>query len=311
MRSEKWIALRLWQELGQTGLRSFLVDLVRDSPDDTWSDLRARAEERGYFLKDPFYELPADKVKAAVREYEQGSLKGRSFLTPADPLYPPSLLEAMDSPLSLTVQGRPEVLHEPALAVVGSREPSRDTLFWMESELGTFCREQRVVIVSGGARGVDQKAHSLALRNRTPTVVFLPSGLDNLYPQDLSEWTEAILEGGGALVSEYPASLRMAKQNFHQRNRLIAGLSKATLIVEAKRRSGTVITAMRAAEIGRPLWVVPGHPQSPHFGGSLDLLAEGGSLIRQHEDLTLFWQAENFCSRGAQLSLGALEGIAP
>lgn len=293
MNHDIWLSLSLWQNLSGTGTcRPLLLDLVRGFPGSTWRELMFRAEERGWILQDPLEILPAEEIRRARIERERSIAKGWHLLTPMDAAYPAKLLLGMDPPLALTVAGNPAVLREPALSVVGSREPTRESLMWMEQELGTFCRMNRAVIVSGGARGVDQKAHSIALRNCCPTVAFLPSGLEMIYPKDFSAWIQAIVEGGGAVLSEYPNSYPMHRQHFHQRNRLIAAQGEATLIVEARPKSGTLITATRAAEIGRALWVVPGHPRSLSFGGNLQLLAEGGSMARQNEDLTLFWQAE-------------------
>ncbi|MBX3041558.1 MAG: DNA-protecting protein DprA [Bdellovibrionaceae bacterium] len=296
MNHDVWLSLSLWQSLSGIGAcRPLLLDLVCGFPGSTWRELMFRAEERGWLLQDPLEILPASEIERARIELCASLAKGWHLLTPMDAEYPAKLLKGMDPPLALTVAGNPEVLQEPALAVVGSREPTQDSLTWMERELGAFCRRNRVVIVSGGARGIDQKAHSVALRNSCPTVAFLPSGLDEVYPSDFSAWTQSIIEGGGAVLSEYPNSHRMRRQNFHQRNRLIAAQAEATLIVEARPRSGTLITATRAAEIGRALWVVPAHPGHLSFGGNLQLLAEGGCMVRQNEDLTLFWQTEREC----------------
>jgi len=102
----------------------------------------------------------------------------------------------------------------------------------------------------------------------------------------------AVIEGGGCFVSEYDFSQAMHKYLFHHRNRLIAALGAATLLVEARRKSGTLITAQQAAQLGRSVWVVPGHPQDPHFAGCLDLLSEGALMIRDAQDLSMYFSSE-------------------
>ena len=162
----------------------------------------------------------------------------------------------------------------------------------MEKEFSEFCEKQKPCVVSGGARGIDQKSHAMALRKSLPTIIVLPSGLGKLYPDSLKQWIGPVLDGGGCFISEYNFDQAMHKHLFHHRNRLIAALGKATLLVEARRRSGTLITAQQAIQLGRPVWVVPGHPHDPHFLGSLDLLAEGAVLIRDAQDLSIYFESE-------------------
>lgn len=215
----------------------------------------------------------------------QLKLQGVQLLCYGEDLYPTSCYLMDDPPLTLSFCGSPAWLSEKNLAVVGSREPSFESLQWMEKEFAPFCESEKPCVISGGARGVDQKSHSVALRMQTPTVVILPSGLGQLYPESLKEWRASILDAGGCFLSEYVYEQKMHKHLFHHRNRLIAALGRATLLIEAKKRSGTLITAQQATQLGRPVWVVPGHPHDPHFGGSLDLLCEGALLIRDAQDL--------------------------
>jgi DNA processing protein len=207
-------------------------------------------------------------------------------------LYPRSCYMMEDPPITLSYLGTAAWLNERSLSVVGSREPCFESTQWMEKEFSNFCERARPTIVSGGARGIDQKAHALALRHCLSTIVVLPSGLGNLYPESLKEWRDVILEKGGCFLSEYAYDQKMHKHLFHHRNRLIAALGKATLLIEARRRSGTLITAHQSLQLGRPVWVIPGHPLDVHFGGSLDLLTEGACVIRDAEDLFMYFISE-------------------
>ena len=197
-----------------------------------------------------------------------------------------------DPPLTLMYWGVPAWNDIETLSVVGSREPSFESMQWLEKEFAPFCDSAKPCIVSGGARGVDQKSHSTALRKNLSTVIVLPSGLGALYPDSLREWVQPVLDQGGSFLSEYAFEQKMHKHLFHHRNRMIAALGKVTLLVEARRRSGTLITAQQALALGRPVWVVPGHPLDPHFLGSLDLLTEGAQLIRDAQDLTMYFNSE-------------------
>lgn len=227
-----------------------------------------------------------------LKIHSQQLMQGVQFVVYGHELYPASCYLMADPPLCLSFLGAPAWLAERSLSVVGSREPSAESLRWMESELSQFCETERALIVSGGARGVDQKAHGVALRKGCPTVVVLPSGLGELYPSSLQDWVRPVLDGGGCFVSEYDFGQKMHKHLFHHRNRLIAALGAVTLLVEAKRRSGTLITAHQAAQMGRAVCVVPGHPQDPHFAGCLDLLSEGAIMIRDAQDLSMFFHSE-------------------
>ncbi len=189
------------------------------------------------------------------------------------------------SPLLFSYMGRPVWNDRPALAVVGSRTPMRDTLLWMQQEFGAFLRECDVAVISGGARGIDQWAHRLAMDRRRATVCVYPSGLLNPYPPGFEATAERILAEGGALISTFGLEEGMRKDFFHIRNRWIAGLSGATFVAEANRRSGSALSARLAVEEGREVATLPVFPMSAQGLGNLQLLNDGATLIRDAIDL--------------------------
>jgi DNA processing protein len=207
-----------------------------------------------------------------------------------DPEYPASLKTIADPPPVLAVWGDLEAIRGDLLSIVGSREPARESVDWMEAYVPELIK-LGVVVVSGGARGIDQRAHSLALRNKSRTVVVLPSGFQKLYPRDLEYWKDMILDRGGCFVSELSPSMPMKSHYFHQRNRIVVGLSRTLLLVEAKRRSGSSMTARLALENGRTLCVVPGSPTRANWGGGLDMLNDGAFLARDAVDVWLLHSA--------------------
>lgn len=217
---------------------------------------------------------------------------GHFLLYPGHEFYPQAFLELTEVPYLLRWMGSPVWLTLPGISIVGSREASTLSLQWMSQELSPFLSQKKCFTASGGARGVDQKIHALSVLTEVPTVVFLPSGMSNLYPQQLKEWISPILSGGGAFVSEYEDNMPMHKNHFIQRNRLISAIGKATLIIEAKRRSGTMLTARQAIEQHRPVWVIPGHPLEKRYQGSLDLISEGATPVRDAEDLSVLFDSE-------------------
>jgi DNA processing protein len=228
------------------------------------------------------------KMTELIRSVENGGL----LLYPGHAFYPTGFYQLEDLPYLLRVRGSPVWLSQRGIAVVGSREPSVSSRQWIEEQMSLFLRTQSVYTVSGGARGVDQAIHDLSLRLQVPTVVVLPSGLGHVYPSSLFPWLDMIVEQGGAIISEYDDSVSMKKHLFHQRNRLIPALSLVTLVIDAKIKSGTVMTAHQAMNQGRPLWVLPSHPLDLHAQGGLQLLFDGAQMIRDAQDLNLLYETE-------------------
>ncbi len=186
--------------------------------------------------------------------------------------------------------GNPVWKQMPTLSVVGSRTPLRETCLWMQRELGHFLRDNEICVVSGGARGVDQWAHRLAMDFGRPTVCVLPSGLLDPYPPNFSEAIgNRILKEGGALVSTFPLREAMRKSHFHIRNRWICGFSHTTFVVEANRRSGSWLTARLARDEGREVATLPVFPHSSQGLGNLDLIHDGAQMIRDASDLAIFY----------------------
>lgn len=206
--------------------------------------------------------------------------------------YPHQLYSLLDPPLTLMYKGRAHWLESHSLSIVGSREPHPLSIDWMKNELPLVFKQNKMNIVSGGARGVDSWAHRLALSANRKTLVFLPSGLNRIYPRELADVSSEWIQQGATFMSEYDSDLDMRKHLFQHRNRLIAAMGLGTLIVEAKNKSGSLMTAHMSLALGKPTWVLPGHPYMPAFRGSLDLLAEGAQCLWAPEDLSLYFNQE-------------------
>lgn len=213
---------------------------------------------------------------------------GVSIVFPGHGDYPTAFASLREPARVLFVRGRPAWKAGVGLSIVGSREPTRFAFEWMDTHLSPVLRRQSVYTVSGGARGVDQRAHALSLRAGCPTVAFLPSGLAQIYPADFANWAHAIVEAGGALVTEFPPWEPMRKAHFHRRNRLIARMGAVCFVVEAGRKSGSLITARYAADAGIPVATLPAAAIEPKAMGSLDLLFDGAQVLRDGRDLSEF-----------------------
>lgn len=200
------------------------------------------------------------------------------------PEFPSLLREIPDPPSVLYVCGTlpsPSFLH---VALVGTRKATPDALRFTES-LAASLAERGVVIVSGLALGVDGAAHRGALRVGGRTIAVLPNGLPEIYPRTHHSLAEHILESSGALVSEQSPSTPALPHHFLSRNRIISGLSTATIVIEAPIHSGSLVTARRAAEQGRDVLVVPGPHTHPHYRGSHALIRDGARLAASIEDI--------------------------
>ena len=198
--------------------------------------------------------------------------------------YPPLLTELHDPPARLHLRGgSPGVLARPAVAVVGARSCSAYGA-QVARELAQSLAAAGVVIVSGLARGVDAEAHRGALAAGGLTVAVLGCGIDRDYPRAHAELARRIAEQG-IVVSEYPPGVEPSPWRFPARNRIIAGLARATVVVEARERSGALITADFALELGREVFAVPGEITSALSAGTNDLLRQGAAPLLSADDV--------------------------
>jgi DNA processing protein len=204
------------------------------------------------------------------------------------PLYPPLLRELYDPPLVLYYRGTLPDPEKPAVSMVGTRHPSaaasREAL-----RLGRELGEQGITVVSGLALGIDALAHRGCLEGGGITIAVLGSGVDEVYPASNRMLARRILESGGALVSEYPCGTKPQKWNFPARNRIIAGFSRGTIIVEAPAASGALYTAQFALEQGRDLWVSSVGVSSPLGEGTKKLAGDGCPVLHGAADLLAEW----------------------
>ncbi len=208
--------------------------------------------------------------------------------------YPLAFYKMKEPPLFIEYIGKPVWKQSSLISVVGSRKIHRLTQQWISTELTSFVEQARVSVVSGGAIGVDQASHLASLKAKLPTVVVLPSGLDQIYPTNLKQLKDEILFQGGCFLSEFEFNQQVRKNYFFLRNRLIAAFSEITLIVQATERSGTMLTVHHALEFGRPVLVVSSHAMIPEFSGNKKLIKEGALFIQDKDDLLEFWHAESW-----------------
>jgi DNA processing protein len=275
-----WLQLTLTPGLGAAAIRSLLRQF--GLPHAVLA--RRRAELSGYATPAALEALNSEPVLQAVaRALEWAAQPGHFVVTLADDNYPRSLLEISDPPPLLYATGRAELLQRTSLAVVGSRNASVQGERNAESFAKAFS-DAGLTIVSGLAVGIDAAAHRGGLAGAGSTIAVLGTGIDVVYPRRNAPLAAQIVERG-LLVSEFPLGTEPAAYNFPRRNRLISGLSRGCLVVEAALASGSLITARAAADQGREVFAIPGSIHSPLCKGCHALIKTGAKLVESADDV--------------------------
>lgn len=219
--------------------------------------------------------------EAAIKEIESGLRIGATPLLWGAPGYPKSLCDLADAPPIIWVKGNVSLLQKSGVAIVGARNASSLGLR-MAHKIAAELGQAGLLVISGLARGIDSAAHKAALP--TGTVALQPGGVDVVVSEETRKLTQEIAESG-CLVSEQPIGMRPQVRHFPRRNRLISGLSRAVIVVEAASQSGSLITAREALDQGREVLAVPGHPFDARASGCNMLLRDGATLARNAADV--------------------------
>lgn len=226
------------------------------------------------------YQICPEAVVQA--ELTAGHAAGAQLVARGSDAYPEILLDLEDAPPLLWVLGDTNILNKPQIALVGARNAS-SLGGRMSRALASGLGEAGYVITSGMARGIDTAAHVAAVK--TGTIAVLGGGVDVLYPSENAKLAEDIVAQGGARLSEQPIGLQPQARHFPARNRIISGLSRAVIVIEAAAKSGSLITARTALDQGREVMAVPGHPFDARASGCNMLLRDGARLVRNVEDV--------------------------
>lgn len=279
---QDWLALYLIPGLGASSCKR-LIDCFGGPRHVLEADIQElfkvpgiRKTAASEIIKNPAYEKAEQEIKQAQKE-------NITIIAWDDPAYPPLLRNIHNQPVLLYVNGSPEHLHSPAVAIVGARAA---TSYGQRIAENMACQlaQRGVTLVSGLALGVDTAAHKGALNGCGKTIAVLGCGVDVVYPYQNRKLFERISEDG-VLVSEYPLGTKPEGFRFPARNRIISGLSLGVLVVEAAKRSGSLITAQLALEQGREVFAVPGMVDSAKSEGSHRLLQEGAKLVHSVDDI--------------------------
>ena len=279
---EALIALNMLSQVGPVRVRQ-LLDVLPDAGailgarKDQLLRARGIGEETAESIVswESTVDLPAELQR--IKDY------GCEVLIQSDDLYPPLLREIYDPPLVLYVKGKLSDKDKNAVALVGSR---MTTSYGMETarrlayQLGCV----GVTVVSGGARGIDTAAHQGAISAKARTIAVIGTGINIVFPAENAAVFDRIAENG-AIITQFPFNRAADKQSFPIRNRIVAGMSFGTVVVEANLTSGALITANFAVEYGRQVFAVPGRIDSPRSKGCHELIKKGAKLCESAEDI--------------------------
>jgi len=232
---------------------------------------------------------PSRWVEIARGDRDLLARLGAEYVCTADPRYPPQLRTTYRAPFGFYLRGALPDPERPMVAIVGTRIPTGRGLsasYKLAAELSAkgFC------VVSGLARGIDAAAHRGALKGPGSTLAVLPAGIESIYPPSNRSLASSILDSGGALLTEYPPYSEMRKYRFPERNRIIAGLARSCVVIEAPESSGALITADHALTEGRDVFVHAECLGGSRDKGAANLASQGAGIVNNAEDILADWR---------------------
>ncbi|MGP4040311.1 DNA-processing protein DprA [Gracilibacillus sp. D59] len=284
MEKKEWRLIHLHCIIGTN--RNFIRKVMNEDPEfeqmykwdvQQWKEKFQIYDKKAFFIVE---KLQNKSIKQKIVHY----VETYQVLTIYSKDYPVSLREIPDPPLVLYLHGNPRLLsHTPNLSVVGTRYPSKFARSIMANILIPLFKYD-FLITSGMAVGIDGFAHQLAIQHQSPTIAVLGSGFEHIYPkQHLTLFTQ--LAKQDLIISEYPPDQAPRKYHFPERNRIISGLSFGTLVIEAKEKSGTLITVDQALEQGKEVFAVPGSVLAETSSGCNQLIKDGAKLVQTSNDI--------------------------
>ena len=207
-----------------------------------------------------------------------------NIITVADKEYPEKLKQINDCPMYLYVKGNLDLLNKKSIAMVGSRKCTSYGKI-VAKNISNKLAKNNFVVVSGLAKGIDTFSHIVALENEKSTIAVLGSSIDNIYPNENINLAKKIIEKNGLIMSEYVIGSKPERLNFPARNRIISGISDGVLVIEAREKSGALITVDFALEQGKEIFAVPGNINNVYSKGSNQIIKEGAKLVNCVEDI--------------------------
>lgn len=278
-----WIWLSKIPELGSIKIQRLLA--IYHHPKEIWNSKKEELKQ----VEGIGEKLAEEILKQEYREnldILQNKMKEEKIelITLQDETYPENLKHLYDKPISLYVKGNKSILNEFSLAMIGCRENSTYGRK-VATAIGKGLSKRNIITISGLARGIDSISHRATIEENGKTIAVIGSGIDCIYPEENTKLAQEIVEKGGAIVSEYPPETKAERMNFPARNRIISALSSGVIVIEAKKKSGTMSTVDFALEQGKMVFAIPGNITNPNAEGTNELIKQGAKCVTCMQDI--------------------------
>ena len=255
------------------------------TPEVIWNLIKKGLISKSELKENTINELTNKKYMENLENYLKYMKKYNiRILTVNDIEYPQKLKQIYDPPVVLYYKGDLSIIKDPSIAIVGCRKCSSYGIK-IASEFSSLIAQHNINIISGLAKGIDSYSHIGCLKINGKTIAVIGNGLDSIYPSENRELAKAILEKNGLILSEYIVGTKPLKKNFPARNRIISGLSDGILVVEAKLKSGTLITVDLGLEQGKNVYAIPGNIISDNSIGTNELIKQGAKIVTNIDDI--------------------------
>ncbi len=256
-----------------------------ETPENIWKLSKIELQEKTDLSECEIDEILKKEYREDLEKYVDYMRKNDiKMITILDKNYPLKLKHIYDKPVILFARGNIDLLSEKSIAIVGCRDCTEYGQN-ISKKLAYDLSKNDFCIVSGLARGIDKFAHLGALEANGKTVAVIGNGLDNIYPYENKNLCERIIQNNGLIVTEYIIGTKPSKMNFPARNRIISGLSDGVIVVEAKEKSGALITAEFALEQGKEVFAVPGNINRLNSKGTNELIKDGANILTDYKDI--------------------------
>lgn len=278
-----WIWLSRIEKLGSIKIQKLLE--VYKHPKNIWNAKKEDLLKVEGIGEETAKQILKQEYRVNLEKYEKYMKQNNIELIHIyDKYYPENLKRIYDKPIILYTKGDKTILNSFSLAIIGCREHTKYGEI-VAKNLSYQIAKNNIVTISGLARGIDSIAHTETLKAKGKTIAVIGSSIDNIYPTENIELANEIVKSGGVIVSEYVIGTKAQKMNFPARNRIISGISNGVVVIEAKKKSGTMITVDFALEQGKEVFAIPGNILSQNSEGTNELIKQGAKLVSNVQDI--------------------------
>lgn len=280
---EYWVWLSKIEGLGSRKIQQLLNQF--QIPENIWKAKKSELLQVRGIGEEMAYKIQDQTGRKDLSEYLKQMEKHKIEIIPwQDAIYPKRLAQIYDPPMVLFIKGNKDILNKPTMAMVGCRDCTEEGK-QIAKELAFYLAKHNMNIISGLAKGIDTYSHVGCLLGKGKTIAVLGNGIDSIYPRENEKVAQKIVEMGGSIISEYGLGVKPERMHFPARNRIISGLSNVIIVVEAKLKSGSMITVDYALEQGKDVLAIPGSIKNRKAEGTNYLIKQGARMITCYQDV--------------------------